>query len=144
MVEALALDVGYHKVSQVDVARIPIRLRFPLAIHSDSKERQLESEWSPFSSGEVSGVVPPLRLECRVLEMVAREFEHIAGFGLLKGGRRQHRPQSKGDECPLHPVPAPVSPSPSGPCWHLGQGLREGTPDFDCRILATGVAAASN
>ena len=97
--EAFLEGVGHREVREPDLVEVPrgglrcgdrarprprVRLRprscpCPRAGPRPPEERELEAEVPPRGGGEVPGVVPPLGVERRMREVVARELERVAG-----------------------------------------------------------------
>ena len=82
--EAAPLQVAEREVGEVDVADLPRRRRGRQAFRAAvgdrlPEERQLEAEGPAVAGPQVPRVVPPLGAELGVAEVVAGEFEAVAG-----------------------------------------------------------------
>src|ERR1700682_6160818 len=89
-------------MSKIEIAHVP-RLYFSgVAIHALAEKCQLESEAMPVFGLYVAGVIPPFRLEIRMIEVIARKLVAIAGQGDAVTLSRYLRPgmqhQQRGSE----------------------------------------------
>src|ERR1035437_9411434 len=86
--ETMALKVAHREVSEVNVGHVPdarpaITRRLLTSLRL-AKERELVAKAASVLRREIAGVVPPFCFKRRVVEMVAREFEVVAGPGDFK------------------------------------------------------------
>src|SRR5580765_5930438 len=66
-------------MSKIQVAHIPRPGRFGVAINALPEESQFKTESMAVRRLDVAGVVPPFRLEVRMIEMIARKVVAITG-----------------------------------------------------------------
>jgi hypothetical protein len=64
---------------KIEIANIPCGGFRRIAVDGLPEKRELESEATTAGRFEIAGVIPPLSLEIRMIEMIAGEFEVIAG-----------------------------------------------------------------
>src|SRR5579872_1280130 len=111
IVKVLTVNIRQRQVRQIQIAytpRGPVRRRpLPLAL---PEKNQLESKSLARRIAQVARVIPPLRAELRMLEMILRKRVAVPRRGLpirLARQQRACRQQSSGHACAARPHPRP-------------------------------------
>src|SRR5581483_5294139 len=101
--EAAGVEIGHRQMREVDIVDAPRRLifrGFTSLLGSLAEEHQLEAVAMTIPSADVSGVIPPLGAELRVVEVIARKLVVITREGdpivQQDGDQEQRRGQLSG------------------------------------------------
>src|ERR1700686_2290191 len=92
MKELAAIQITQCQMSEINVAHVPGICFSVIAARGAAEKRQLKSKTAAIASFHVSGVVPPLGLEIRMIKVVARKRVAVArkrGASLRAGIQRQ-------------------------------------------------------
>src|SRR5579884_52502 len=131
VIELPAVQVAQRQMRQVQVAHVPRAVLLGIAAHTLAEKRQLKSEPPPIFRSHISGVIPPLRLILRMVEVIPRKLVLVSGQRRLKISialprEEQHerensrptphaRPQADPASPPRAPDKTPPAPSPRTP-----------------------------
>src|SRR5258706_4440581 len=69
-----AIEIAQREMSEVEILHLPGRDLLGIAADGLPEESQFESKPPAVSRFQISGVVPPLGLKIRMIEMIARKF----------------------------------------------------------------------
>src|ERR1700752_4402719 len=97
MIKTPAVQITQRQMRQIQVPHVPRRAFLLVPTDCLAKKRELEPEPAPVRRFHVPGVVPPLCLKVRMIEMVPRKLILVARQrrAVLRG-RRRNRQQHDG------------------------------------------------
>ena len=81
VIEVATVEVAEGEVREVEILRVPGGVFCGVAREGLAEEGEFEAETVTVRRLEIAGVIPPLGLEIRVIEMVAGEGIAVAGEG---------------------------------------------------------------
>ncbi len=73
-----AIEIAQREMSEVEILHLPGRDLLGIAADGLPEESQFESKPPAVSRFQISGVVPPLGLKIRMIEMIARKFVPVS------------------------------------------------------------------
>src|SRR6266852_617514 len=93
-----AIEIAQREMREVEILHIPDANLPGIAADGLAEEGQFESEAVALGRFQISGVVPPLGLKVRMIEIIAREFVAISGQSGAVLRRKRLQKKKRGDD----------------------------------------------
>src|SRR5271156_6010881 len=81
MIKFSAADVAQRQMSHIHVWRGPVGSFLHIAGHCFTEKSEFETEFVPVGASQIPGVIPPLSLKIRMIEIIAGKFVTVTGYG---------------------------------------------------------------
>src|SRR5713226_7332055 len=93
-----AIEIAQREMCEVEILHIPGAGLCGIAADGLAEEGQFESEPVALGRFQISGVVPPLGLKVRMIEIVARRFVAVSWQGSVVLRRERLQEKQRGDD----------------------------------------------